>query len=83
MGMDGLHGYKATLQVPRIRLQATNRNDLDLSKLLAVEGGTVVVQAPGGKTYTLSDAFGSSPGELDVGEGTIDLEYTGRTLIEH
>jgi len=83
MGMDGLHGYKGTLQVPSIRLQITNRTDLDLKKLLQIEGGTVCVQSPGGKTYTLSDAFASSPGELDVGEGTMDLEYTGRNLIEH
>lgn len=82
VGQDGFHGYKSQFQVPKISMLITDTADLDVVALLKIEGATVTAQMPGSKTRVLRDAFQSGKGELNVDEGELEVEFTGRTIEE-
>lgn len=82
IGLDGIHGMKGAFQVPFIEVLVTNRNDLDLKAILAMENGTVTAQQPGGKSYALRDAWCASPGEVDLDEGQLTLRFEGMSIEE-
>lgn len=82
IGEDGIHGYSEASTVPGISFTATNRNDLDLKALLKTDGATVTAQIPGGKTYTLRDAWCASENDVNLSEGEIKLAFEGLSIEE-
>ena len=57
IGADGVHGYKETPQVPFIEGEITDRRDLSLADLAAIDGETVTLDLNTAKTGVLSQAW--------------------------
>lgn len=79
MGDTGMHGAKETILEARLQVKVTDRDDVDLSALAAINGdGTVVMRAAGGgKVYTMPNATCMSAMQLTAGEGETTLEFYG------
>ena len=71
LGEDGVHGYKTTQQVARIEGEITDTSDLDLEKLVNMEGGTAVLELANGKTVSLPDAWYAGDGDAQTQEGNV------------
>lgn len=84
LGDGGLHGFKDTPMVAECEVTVTDREDISLSDILAINGdGTVVFRARGGgKVYTMSSATSSAIAELTAGEGETRLKFMGPSWVE-
>ena len=79
VGDTGLHGYKETIEVARLSVSITDRDDVILSDLAAINGnGTVIMRAAmGGKVYTMANATFLTPASVTAGEGDTKIEFGG------
>jgi len=84
MGDGGLHGYKETIEPARLQVKITDRDDISLSDLAAINGdGTVIMRAAGGgKVYTMMNATCMGSLQLTAGEGETTIEFIGPQWIE-
>lgn len=77
IGVDGLHGFKDTIQPARIEGEITDKSDLDVKALQALESVTVTLELANGKVFILRDAFFSADGDINTGEGNIQISFHG------
>lgn len=82
VGADGVHGYKATPQVPFIEGEITDRGDLDLAGLLATTDATVTIELANGKTIALRDAWFAGEGGASTEEGAVAVRFEGISAEE-
>lgn len=82
VGVSGVQGYKAMAQVAFIEGTITNRSNLDVKALLAIEGATVTLEFKGGKTLVLRDAWFAGEGVLNADEGELQVRFEGLALEE-
>ncbi len=67
VGADGIHGYKEIPQVAFIEGELTDRSNLDLEKVLTLEGVTATLELSNGKVIVLRNSW-------YAGEGTVQTE---------
>jgi hypothetical protein len=77
VGSDAVHGYKETPQVPFIEGEITDRSDLDLEKLLNLDGVTVTLELANGKVILLRDAWYAGDGNVGTEEANIQVRFEG------
>jgi len=77
VGSDAVHGYKETPQVPFIEGEITDRSDLDLEKLLNLDGVTVTLELANGKVVLLRDAWYAGDGDVGTEEANIQVRFEG------
>ena len=79
IGDTGIHGYKETIEPARLTVSITDRDDVSLSKLCAINGdGTVIMRAAsGGKVYTMANAVCVGSVSVTAGEGETKIEFVG------
>lgn len=79
IGDTGIHGYKETIEAARLTVSITDRDDVSLSDLAAINGnGTVIMRAAlGGKVYTMANATCVGSLQVTAGEGDTKLEFIG------
>jgi hypothetical protein len=79
VGDGGLHGYKEEIQPARCSGKITDRDDINLSTMAAINSdGTVVFRAAnGGKVYTMHNATCEGALKLTAGEGDVDVAFIG------
>lgn len=79
LGDGGLHGYKETIEVAKLTVSITDRDDVSLSDLAKINGdGTVIMRAAnGGKVYTMANATYTTPASVTAGEGDTKIEFAG------
>lgn len=82
IGSDGVHGYKATPQVPFVEGEITDRGNLDLAALLKLEGATVTLSLANGKVIVLRDAWQAGEGTGNTEEGNIAIRFEGKSAQE-
>jgi hypothetical protein len=82
MGVDRLHGFKKTPQVPYIEGKITDDDSLDLKSLLDFEDGTVTLKLANGKLIVLSQAYYAGDGKANTGEGEIEVRFEGADCEE-
>lgn len=82
VGQDQVHGYKETPQVPSITIALTDRGDLDLKKLQAVNNATIVLELANGKAVVLRSAWFAGEGTVTTGEGEISAKFEGLSAEE-
>lgn len=78
IGADGVHGYKETPQVPFIEGEITDRRDLSLADLAAIDGETVTLELNNGKTVVLSQAWYAGEGTGNTEEANIAIRFESR-----
>lgn len=77
VGMDGVHGFKETPQVPYIEGEITDSNKLDLHTLVNARDVTVTLQLANGKTIVLQEAWYAADGTGNTEEGNLPVRYEG------
>lgn len=78
-GDTGTHGIKDVVMPARLEVTITDRSDVSLGLLWAINGnGTVyvhVLTGGGGKTYIMKNAACMNPGSVTTGEGDTPLAF--------
>lgn len=82
VGADGVHGFKATPQVPYIEGAITDSRDIDLAKLAGIEEATVTLELINGKVITLRQAWFAGEGQVTHDEGEISVRFEGMSAEE-
>lgn len=77
VGADAIHGFKETPQVAYIEGEITDRGNLDLAKLCAVEDATVTLTLANGKVVSLRDAWWAGDGTVSTEEANIAARFEG------
>jgi hypothetical protein len=82
VGSDSVHGYKETPQVAFIEGEITDRQGLDLEKLVTLKDATATLELANGKVIALRDAWYAGEGTGNTGEGNIPVRFEGKSAEE-
>ena len=82
VGADGVHGYKETPQVAFIEGEITDRGNLDVASLTAIDGATVTLTLANGKVVTLRAAWFAGDGTVSTEEANIAARFEGKGAEE-
>lgn len=82
VGADRVHGYKETPQIPFIEGEVTDRQEMSLEDLLAVEDATITLELANGKVIMLRDAWNASEGTGNTEEGNVAVRFEGISAEE-
>jgi len=84
LGIDGLHGAVENPIEAAVELTITDRDDISLSDLAAINGdGTVIFRTRGGgKVYTMEGAYCTMNIGVAAGEGETGLKFFGPYWVE-
>lgn len=83
-GDTGLHGFVEEPVPAECEVKITDRDDISLSDLAAINGtGTVIFRAAGGgKSYKMEGATCTNNMELTAGEGETTVKFVGSYWTE-
>lgn len=76
-GMDGVHGYKETPQVPHITCDISDLGGMSLQTLRSICNSTVTAELGNGKTYLLRGAWTAAIMDLNVADGQVTVNFQG------
>ncbi len=79
VGSDTVHGFKETPQVAFIEGEITDRQTLDLEKLLRTEDATITLELANGKVISLRNAWYAGDGTGNTDEGNIAVRFEGKS----
>jgi len=81
MGDSGSHGYSEEVAPGRLEVTVTDRDDIFLSDLQALDGNGVVIfrTRNGGKAYAMYDVASMEPANITAGEGETPLVFESVT----
>ncbi len=84
IGDTGWHGVVSKYTEAACEVTITDRDDVSLEALEAIEGdGTIVFRTyGGGKTYAMNEASCAAPIEVTAGEGDTTIRFIGPKWIE-
>lgn len=82
LGADVVHGYKETVQAPRIEGAITDRGDLDVKTILTLKDATSTLSLANGKIVVLKDAWYAGDGDISTEEGEIEMKLEGLSAEE-
>ena len=84
MGDGGFHGNKETPVMASLEVTVTDREDIAIGTLLAMDqDGTIVFRSHGGgKSYVMEQATSSGTAEVTAGEGEVPLVFYGEKWTE-
>lgn len=84
IGDGGIHGFVEKVVPAECEVTITDRDDVSLSDLAAINGdGTVIFRAKGGgKAYTMPNATSTGNFELTGGAGETKVKFVGTKWIE-
>jgi len=84
IGDSGIHGFTETPVIAMCEVTVTDRDDISLSDLAAVNGnGTIIFRAAGGgKVYTMEGATCKRNFSLTGGEGEVPITFVGSYWTE-
>ena len=83
LGDEGVLGHTEEYSdAPMITCTLVDSTALDKDKLKQFTGGTVVLATNNGQQFSLTNAWVSNPLELNIKDGTLDIEFTGFELIQ-
>lgn len=84
LGDSGLHGSVEENIVAQVEVTVTDRDDISLSALAAINGdGTIIFRAAGGgKVYIMNNATSQGNFSVTAGEGEVALVFFGAFWTE-
>jgi hypothetical protein len=82
VGADRVHGFKETPQVAFIEGEITDRNDVDLAKLMSIEDGTVTLELANGKVVVLRNGWFAGEGTAQTEEANVAVRFEGLSAEE-
>jgi hypothetical protein len=81
-GPDRSVGVKITPEPARLKVNARDRGDLDVSQLRGMDGVTLTLQLSNGKAWSMPDAVQISAEAINLMDGNIPLEFIAETSDE-
>ena len=82
MGDEGVLGHTEKFEAPpSIKVTLVDTVENDKAKLIKFAGENVLLTTNSGQSYTLTDAWVGNSLELNVQEGSLDVEFYGSELI--
>lgn len=78
VGADTVHGYKETPQVAFIEGEITDRPDLNLKTLAALDDITATLELSNGKVFVIRQGWYAADGNVQTEEGNIQLRIEGK-----
>lgn len=81
-GMDGVHGFKETPNVPHIGGSIRDGADVSLATLNAMDNVTVVVTLANGKIIVGRNMWTVEDQTSKAADGTIEIRWEGPSVIE-
>jgi len=82
LGVDGPHGVKETPQASFIEGEITDASDLDVKAFTELIDSTVTIELNNGKTIALKEAAYTADGDINTGEGNIQVRFEGSGMTE-
>lgn len=82
VGADRIHGFKAMPQPGFIEGEITDRQTLDLDKLVSATDVTVVLSLANGKAIVLSEGFFAGEGTGNSEDANIQVRWEGASCEE-
>lgn len=83
IGDSGVLGHTEKFETaPGFNTTLVNTNALDKKKLMAMTDDTITYRLNSGEVYLLTDPFIVNELELDVANGTMEVEFAGTKCIE-
>jgi len=82
LGDEGVLGHTETPVVPSIKTTLTDTTALDKTKLKNMVDETVVLSTNNGQQFVLTGAFVVNPLELNVKDGTLEVEFQGTECVQ-
>ena len=82
VGMDRVHGYKETPQIPYIEGTITDSPEISFEDLSATSDATVTLDLANGKTIVLRNAWWASNSKGNSEEGEIEARFEGLSAEE-
>lgn len=83
MGDEGVLGHTETHEgAPFIKVTLADSTALDKQSLKNFVSQNILYSTNNGQQFTLTDAWVGNPLELNVKEGTLEVEFYGTELIE-
>ena len=77
VGSDVVHGMKETPGVPFLEGEITDRKTLDVAKLVTMRDVTATIKLANGKYFALYNAWYAADGDVNTGEGNIQVRFEG------
>jgi hypothetical protein len=83
VGADAVHGITLNPQPAMLSGVITNRNEVDLEKVLTARGAIINLKmaGPTGDTFVLNDATQTGDGNITTEEGEVAVEFQGTGSI--
>lgn len=82
VGSDAVHGYREEAQVAFVEGEITDRQDLDLDRLVTMSEVTVTLTLGNEKVIVLRDAWYAAEGTGNTEEGNIAVRFEGANAEE-
>ena len=82
VGMDRVHGYKETPQVPYIEGTMTDDPGISFEALAKTSDATVTLELGNGKVIVLRNAWWASNSKANSEEGEIEARFEGLSAEE-
>lgn len=82
VGPDRVHGHTAMPQVPYIEGEITDRGDLDVVALIALDNVTFTLSLANGKVIVLKEACYAADGDIETEEANIQVRFEGMSAEE-
>lgn len=74
LGADVVHGYKESVQAPKLEGAITDRGDLDVKTILNLKSATATLKLANDKIIVFKDAWYSGDGNITTEEGEIEFK---------
>lgn len=81
-GMDGVHGYLETINVPHMSGTLTDAGTLSVTDLNAMTNVTVVCELANGKTITGRNMWTVESQTSKATDGTVEVRWEGPEVVE-
>lgn len=82
VGMDRVHGYKETPQIPYIEGSITDSSEISFEDLAQTSDATITLDLANGKTIVLRNAWWASNSKGNSEEGEIEARFEGLSAEE-
>lgn len=82
VGSDKVHGFSAVPVAAFIKGEITDRLELDVAALKALDNVTVTLNLANGKTIMLRNAWYAGDGNGNTEEGNIEFNFEGESAEE-
>ncbi|PCJ13801.1 MAG: phage tail protein [Gammaproteobacteria bacterium] len=75
VGTHKVHGFKEEVQVAFLEGEFTDSSELDLEKLVTLEGVDPSVELANGKVFVLRNAWYAGEGTVNTDEANVDVRF--------